>query len=206
VVATPERGLHLVHRMVRVPESRRADPAAAEGIVTATVLVAEDVASAERALIRGIVLNKFRGDPALLGNAMELLEERTGIPTVAIVPMRRHALPEEDAFHHRGEPMPGRINVALLLFPYASNLDEFDPLIHAPGVSVTPIGAGASLAAYDAIILPGSTLVDDENGSGSSQPTRSSPWRNWRSGSARRARLAPSAKLPSPSARPHVTS
>jgi adenosylcobyric acid synthase len=111
----------------------------------------------ERALIRGFVLNKFRGDPALLGNAMERLEERTGIPTVAVVPMRHHALPEEDAFHHRGEPIPGRINIALLLFPYASNLDEFDPLIYTPGVSVTPIGARASLAAYDAIILPGST-------------------------------------------------
>jgi adenosylcobyric acid synthase len=113
--------------------------------------------SRERALIRGFVLNKFRGDPALLGNAMELLEERTGIPTVAIVPMRRHALPEEDAFHHRGEPLAGRINIALLLFPNASNLDEFDSLIYAPGVTVTPIGARASLAGYDAIILPGST-------------------------------------------------
>ena len=111
----------------------------------------------ERALIRGFVLNKFRGDPTLLGNAMDVLQERTGIPTVAVVPMRRHALPEEDAFHHRGEPMPGSINVALMVFPYASNLDEFDPLIHAPGVTVTPIGGSASLAGYDAIILPGST-------------------------------------------------
>jgi adenosylcobyric acid synthase len=111
----------------------------------------------ERALIRGFVLNKFRGDPALLGDAMERLEERTGVPTVAIVPMRRHTVPEEDAFHHRGEPIPGRINIALLVFPYASNLDEFDPIIHAPGVSVTPIGAGASLSGYDAVILPGST-------------------------------------------------
>jgi adenosylcobyric acid synthase len=111
----------------------------------------------ERSLVRGFVLNKFRGDPDLLGNAMELLEERTGIPTVAIVPMRRHALPEEDAFHYRGEPMQGRINIALLVFPYASNLDEFDPLIHAPGVSVTPIGASAPLTGYDAVILPGST-------------------------------------------------
>jgi adenosylcobyric acid synthase len=112
---------------------------------------------AERELIRGFVLNKFRGDLSLLGNATELLEERTGIPTVAIVPMRRHAVPEEDAFHYRGQPLPGRINIALLVFPYASNLDEFDPIIHAPGVSVTPIGASASLAGYDAIILPGST-------------------------------------------------
>jgi adenosylcobyric acid synthase len=112
---------------------------------------------AERSLIRGFVLNKFRGDASLLGNAIEVLEERTGIPTVAIVPMRRHAVPEEDAFHHRGEPLPGHINVALLVFPYASNLDEFDPLIHAAGVSVTPIGASASLAGYDAIVVPGST-------------------------------------------------
>ena len=113
--------------------------------------------SEERALIRGFVLNKFRGDAALLGNATEVLERRTGIPTVAIVPMRRHALPEEDGFHYRGEPLPGRINVALLVFPYASNLDEFDSLIHAPGVAVTPVGASTSLAGYDAIILPGST-------------------------------------------------
>ena len=112
---------------------------------------------AERSRIHGFVLNKFRGDPDLLGNAMAQLEERTGIPTVAIVPMRRQALPEEDAFHYRGEPMPGRINIALLVFPYASNLDEFDPIIHAAGVSVTPIRAGASLAGYDAVILPGST-------------------------------------------------
>jgi adenosylcobyric acid synthase len=111
----------------------------------------------ERALIRGFVLNKFRGDASLLGNAMEALEQRTGVPTVAIVPMRRHALPEEDAFHYRGEPLPGRINVALLVFPYASNLDEFDSVIHAAGVAVTPVGASASLAGYDAIILPGST-------------------------------------------------
>jgi adenosylcobyric acid synthase len=117
----------------------------------------EFLESEERALIRGFVLNKFRGDPALLGNAMDVLEQRTGIPTVAIVPMRRHAVPEEDAFHYRGEPLPGSINIALLVFPYASNLDEFDPIIHAPGVRVTPIGGRASLAHYDAIILPGST-------------------------------------------------
>jgi adenosylcobyric acid synthase len=53
--------------------------------------------------------------------------------------------------------MPGSINVALLVFPYASNLDEFDPIIHTPGVSVTPVGASASLANYDAVIVPGST-------------------------------------------------
>lgn len=111
---------------------------------------------AEQARIKGFVLNKFRGDPALLGNAMDWLQARTGIPTVAIVPMTRHTLPDEDAFHHRAQPVAGQVNIALLLYPYASNLDEFDPLIHAPGVTVTPVRTPQSLAGFDAVILPGS--------------------------------------------------
>ena len=110
----------------------------------------------EQALVRGFVLNKFRGDPALLGNAMDWLEERTGVPTVAIVPMIRHHLPEEDAFHHRGSPVPGDVNLALVLYPYASNLDEWDPLVHEPGVTVTPILERRDLRGFDAILLPGS--------------------------------------------------
>jgi len=134
------------------------------------------LAADERALIKGFVLNKFRGDPALLGNAMDWLRERTGVPTVAIVPLIRHALPEEDTLHHRAQPAAGQVNVALIVYPYASNLDEFDPLIHEPGVTVVPLRdrlqlapqrrpatkgrhpavAFGGLAGFDAIILPGS--------------------------------------------------
>lgn len=114
------------------------------------------LAPEEQQLIKGFVLNKFRGDVALLGNAMDWLQERTGVPTVAIIPMIRHRLPEEDAFHHRAEPNPETINIALLLYPYASNLDDIDPLIAEPGVTVTPIGEFRSLAGFHAIILPGS--------------------------------------------------
>jgi adenosylcobyric acid synthase len=110
----------------------------------------------ERALIKGFVLNKFRGDPALLGNAMDWLRERTGVPTVAIVPLIHHALPEEDTLHHRAQPAAGQVNVALIVYPYASNLDEFDPLIHEPGVTVVPLRDRLPLAGFDAIILPGS--------------------------------------------------
>ncbi len=114
------------------------------------------LAPAEQALIKGFVLNRFRGDPALLGNAMDRLQARTGVPTVAIVPMVQHALPEEDAFHHRAEAIAGHINIALLLYPYASNLDEFDPLLYAPGVNVVPIRIFARLDDFQAVILPGS--------------------------------------------------
>src|SRR5690349_21652227 len=110
----------------------------------------------EQALIKGFVLNKFRGDPALLGNAMDWLQERTGIPTVAIVPMLRHRLPEEDTLHHRAQPVTGQINLALLAYPYASNLDEFDPLLAEPGVTVTPVRDFAGLADFHALLLPGS--------------------------------------------------
>lgn len=110
----------------------------------------------ERALVKGFVLNKFRGDPALLGNAMDWLRERTGIPTVALIPMVRHALPEEDALHHRATPEPQHVNLALLIYPYASNLEEFDPLIHEPGVTVVPIRAFTRLDGYHAVLLPGS--------------------------------------------------
>ncbi|HVO69702.1 MAG TPA: cobyric acid synthase [Aggregatilineaceae bacterium] len=110
----------------------------------------------ERALIRGFVLNKFRGDTALLGDAMAWLEARTGVPTVAIIPMVPHSLPEEDTLHHRAVPADDQINIALIAYPYASNLDEFDPLIDEDGVTVVPIHDFTSLDSYRAVILPGS--------------------------------------------------
>jgi adenosylcobyric acid synthase len=114
------------------------------------------LAPEEQALVRGFVLNKFRGDPALLSNAMDWLQARTGVPTVAIVPLLHHRLPEEDNLHHRAQPLAGHINLALVAYPYASNLDEFDPLIAEAGVTVTPVRDCASLIDYHAVILPGS--------------------------------------------------
>ena len=110
----------------------------------------------ERARVRGFVLNRFRGDPDLLGDAPAWLERRTGVPVVATIPYTRHVLPEEDAFHHGGRFVPGATNVALVLYPWASNLDEFDPLFHEDGVSVVPVQRATPLDAFDAIVLPGS--------------------------------------------------
>lgn len=110
----------------------------------------------ERALVRGFVLNKFRGDERLLGNAMEWLQEKTGIPTVAVVPMIPHTLPEEDTLHHRAKPSRRSINIALVAYPYASNLDEFDALLNERAVRVVPLRDAGSLEDFHAIILPGS--------------------------------------------------
>jgi len=109
----------------------------------------------ERVLVKGFVLNRFRGDPRLLLDAPAWLEERTGIPIVAIVPYLRHALPEEDALRLEARPVASNVNLALVLYPYASNLDEWDPLVHEPGVTVVPIQQKRSLDAFDAVLLPG---------------------------------------------------
>ncbi|QDU65156.1 cobyric acid synthase [Engelhardtia mirabilis] len=110
----------------------------------------------ERARIKGFVLNRFRGDPTLLGEAPAWLEERTGVPVVALVPYRRHTLPEEDALNRTGRPQAGAVNVALIVYPWASNLDEFDPLVFAEGVQVVPITRHSRLDHYDLVVLPGS--------------------------------------------------
>jgi adenosylcobyric acid synthase len=110
----------------------------------------------EKRLVKGFVLNRFRGDPALLLDAPAWLEKRTGVPVVAVIPFQRHALPEEDALHHDAEPRLGAINLGLVLYPYASNLDEWDPLIHEQGVNVVPIKARRDLTVFDALLLPGS--------------------------------------------------
>jgi adenosylcobyric acid synthase len=70
--------------------------------------------------------------------------------------MVRHALPEEDTLHHRAHAEPQQINLALVVYPYASNLGEFDSLIHTPGVTVVPIRDRTRLDGYHAILLPGS--------------------------------------------------
>ena len=114
------------------------------------------LAPQEQKLIKGFVLNKFRGDPRLLGNAMEWLEEKTGIPTVANLPYYRHQLPEEDSFRLGTKWQRDKINIALIYYPYASNLDEFDPLLYQDDVNLVPVHPNVDLIDFDAVILPGS--------------------------------------------------
>jgi adenosylcobyric acid synthase len=113
----------------------------------------------ERALIRGFVLNKFRGDTALLAPGPQMLEQMTGVPTVATIPLwRQHGLPEEDGiFDDRGHA-PGAVTrtVAVIAWPRISNLDEFQPLKNVPGLRLVWARTPADCAGADWIVLPGS--------------------------------------------------
>jgi adenosylcobyric acid synthase len=108
-----------------------------------------------RARLRGFVLNKFRGDAALLVPGPERLQAMTGVPTIATLPLRRdHGLPEEDAVPD-GAVVHGAPRVAVLAYPHASNLDEFEPL-RSCGVSLMFGRDAAELEDADWLVLPGS--------------------------------------------------
>ncbi len=106
--------------------------------------------------IRGFVLNKFRGDASLLAPGPELLESRTGVPVVGVIPMVDHGLPDEDG----ADPRPtanGPLRVRVVRGPAASNLDEWWPLREVTSFAwATEPG---HLVDADLVVLPGSKLV-----------------------------------------------
>ena len=126
------------------------------------------LAAEERALIRGFVLNKFRGDAALLAPGPEMLQALTGVPTVATLPMWwQHGLPEEDGMFDSAVagPITGPssahdahkgLRIAVVAYPRISNLDEFQPLKNIPGVRLTWARSPADILDADWVILPGS--------------------------------------------------
>ncbi len=114
---------------------------------------------ADRALVAGFVLNKFRGDASLLAPAPQQLRELTGIPTVATLPMWwQHGLPEEDGVFDDRSISCGEVTrtVAVVVYPHISNLDEFQPLKNIAGVRLRWARSPADVAGADWIVLPGS--------------------------------------------------
>ena len=114
---------------------------------------------AERKLIKGFVLNKFRGDASLLAPGPQMLQDLTGVPTVATLPMWwQHGLPEEDGVFDDRSVSAGAVTktVAVIAYPRISNIDEFQPLKNVPGVRLKWVRSPAELAGVDWIILPGS--------------------------------------------------
>ncbi|MGE0880498.1 MAG: cobyric acid synthase [Acidimicrobiia bacterium] len=127
----------------------------------------------ERALLTGFVLNRFRGDPTLLGDGPEWLRRRTGVPIAAVVPWIEHSLPEEDRLVVRaaagnraaagkraaaGNRAAGPC-IAVVGYPFASNTDEFDPLSRWTDVTVELLSGVAALDRFDLVVLPGSRNV-----------------------------------------------
>jgi adenosylcobyric acid synthase len=112
-----------------------------------------------RALVKGFVLNKFRGDERLLAPGPERLAELTGVQTLAVLPFwPEHGLPEEDGIFD-ARPTGAGLSVVVVAYPYMSNLDEFAPLRRIPGVSLGWARRPETLGGADLLVLPGSKQV-----------------------------------------------
>jgi adenosylcobyric acid synthase len=121
----------------------------------------------EQALIKGFVLNKFRGDAALLAPGPEMLQGMTGVSVVATLPMWwQHGLPEEDGVFDDRSTASGAITttIAVVAYPRISNLDEFQALKNVPGLRLKWVRIPSEIIDADWVILPGSKHTSGDLG------------------------------------------
>ena len=122
-------------------------------LIGTVMLLEED----EKAMVKGLVINKFRGDKTILDPGVEMLEEKSGIPVVGVAPYLNIQVEDEDSlterFNQHGEI--GVIDLAVIRVPRISNFTDFNPFESMPGVTVRYVKSAAELGDPDMILLPG---------------------------------------------------
>ena len=111
----------------------------------------------ERALIKGIIINKFRGDVEILRPGLKMIEEKTGIPVLGVVPYLHIDLEDEDSLADRfSRPQRAQaVDIAVIRLPRMTNFTDFNTFELIPGVSLRYVSTVAELHNPDMIILPG---------------------------------------------------
>jgi adenosylcobyric acid synthase len=130
---------------------------------TMDLLAAED-----RARVAGFVINKFRGERALLGPGLDFLRDRFGIPVLGVVPwVERLRIAEEDSValderRYWPRATARELDIAVIRLPRISNFDDFLALEHEPGVAVRFVEAVGELDGANVVVIPGSksTVAD----------------------------------------------
>ena len=111
----------------------------------------------ERKRVKGLIINKFRGDLSLLDSGIEILEKKGGIPVTGVVPYMDIQLEDEDSLTERFEKKErGKIDIAVIRYPRISNFTDFNVFEQIPEVSVRYVASAAELGHPDMIFLPGS--------------------------------------------------
>jgi len=121
----------------------------------------------ERPLIRGLLINRFRGRRELFDEGRRWLEANTGIPVLGVMPWLNELFPPEDSLdllERRGRKQGAEITIAVLRLPSLSNFSDLDPLEAEPTVQLRWVAPGETLGQPDAVVVPGSkqTLRDLE--------------------------------------------
>jgi adenosylcobyric acid synthase len=122
----------------------------------------------ERTLVRGLLVNKFRGDLSLFDDGIHILEQKGDVPVLGVIPyLKGLALPDEDAVSVETASSPAlasvkQTDIAVLALPRIANFDDFDPLKAEPNVRLRYVKSVSELGNPHAIIIPGtkSTIAD----------------------------------------------
>lgn len=124
-------------------------------------------ANAGHHLIKGILINKFRGQQSILQPGIEWVENYTGIPVIGVIPYLQQAFPAEDSLDlldRRGRKRNTDISIAIIHLPKISNFTDFDPLEAETSVNLYYVRPEDDLGNPDAVIIPGSkTTIADLN-------------------------------------------
>ena len=119
----------------------------------------------ERSLVKGIVINKFRGQKELLDSGIEWLEEKTKVPVLGVIPWSHQHFPAEDSLDllERNRRRNSQdININVIRLPRIANFTDFDPLEAESSVAVNYVNIQDSLGHPDAVIIPGTkTTISD---------------------------------------------
>ena len=119
-----------------------------------TVMLLED---SERDRIKGLIINKFRGDKTILDPGITMIEERSGISVTGVLPYMDVRLEDEDSLSDRFDNKTrGVIDIAVVRFPRISNFTDFNVFEQIDGVSIRYVTKPDELEGADMVILPGS--------------------------------------------------
>lgn len=129
----------------------------------------------EQAMIKGLVINKFRGDPEILKPGLKMVEDRVHIPVVGVIPMEHIDLDDEDSLAERltadkreqdgrkaARALEDKIDIAVIRLPHISNFTDFNNLERRDSVSLRYVERVECLGRPDLVILPGTknTMAD----------------------------------------------
>ncbi|WP_122410910.1 cobyric acid synthase [Pseudomonas viridiflava] len=131
------------------------------GVFAHLVGTLELLSPSEQARVKGFIINRFRGDIALLQPGLDWLEARTGKPVVGVLPyvMDLHLEAEDGLDQRQTDKVEQVLNVVVPVLPRISNHTDFDPLRLHPQVNLQFVGPGQAIPPADLVILPGSKSV-----------------------------------------------
>jgi cobyric acid synthase CobQ len=135
------------------------------GVFASFVGTMEVLEEWERSLVKGFVINRFRGDASLLQDAVEYTRRHTGLPTLGIVPfLHGLGLPEEDSVTFKSTPpgetdLSGKVEIAVIDLPHISNFTDLDALRSEPDVRIRIARRKEDLDTPAAVLIPGTKNV-----------------------------------------------